>query len=122
MEQVDVALSFVGFFIANRIGKTGLTVTVDVYQLDGTKIVTDGAAVAVGGGLYKYTLAAELNTQEDMLIAVFKTADATVDLQHVSSMWMVGKGGVENLTTAAGAGLEIPPVGEPIADWWWKKT
>lgn len=123
MEQVGVALDFFAFYVANKIGKTGLTdVTVDVYKRDGTKIVTNGAATALGGGLYRYTMAANLNTAEDMYVAIFKTADATVDPQHVPSMWPVGKGGVENLTPAAGAGAAgTPPVGNVVGDWWWKR-
>jgi hypothetical protein len=116
MEQVGVSLDFIAFFVASKVGKTGLTgIQVDVYKLDGTKIVTNGAAVAVGGGLYKYSMAASLNTGEDVYMAVFKTSDATVDMQHVPSMWLVGKGGIEGLGSP-GAG------GTAIGDWWWKKT
>lgn len=121
MEQVGVALDFFGFFVASKTGKAALAdVTVDVYKRDGTKIVAGGASVEVGGGLYRYTMAANLNTAEDMYIAIFKTADTTVDMKHVASMWPVGKGGIENLTPAT-AGGGSTPVGSVVADWFWKK-
>lgn len=118
MEQVGVALDFVAFFVASKVGKTALAdVQVDVYKRDGTKIVTNGAAVEIGGGVYRYTMAANLNTAEDMYIAIFKTTNTTVEMQHVASLWPVGKGGIENLAPVAGS----TPTGAAVADWWWKK-
>lgn len=120
MEQVGAPLDFFAFYVAGKVGKTGLTdVTVDVYKRDGTKIVTAGTGVEVGGGLYRYTMAANLNAAEDIYIAMFKTANTTVEMQHVASMWPVGKGGVENLVPAAAGST---PSGAAVADWWWKKT
>lgn len=97
MEQSGVALDFFAFFRASKVGKTGLTPTVDVRNRAGTLLVTGGASTEVGGGLYRYTLAANLNTGEDMLTAIFKTADATVDEQHVPALWAINKGGMESL-------------------------
>lgn len=108
MEQTGVPLDFLAFFTADKVGKTGLTdMTVDVRKLDGTALVTGGAAVAVGGGFYRYRLPASFNTAKDLIVAVFKTADTTVDQQHQASMWQVGTG-----SSASGVGAY---------DWWWRK-
>ena len=74
---------FYAFFTASKIGKTGLTVTVDVRNSAGTLQVTDGSATEIGGGLYTYT---HISATEDDYTAVFKTADGTVDAQHMPSL------------------------------------
>ena len=74
---------FYAFFTASKTGKTGLTVTVDVRNSAGTLVVTDGSASAIGGGLYGYT---HTSATADDYTAVFKTADSTVDAQHVPSL------------------------------------
>lgn len=96
-EQIGNALTFVAFYTEDGVGKTGLTVTVDVYGPAYTKIVTDGVVTAIGGGLYRYTLASVSVTAEGAYSAVFKTADVTVDQKHVPALWTVGKAGVEHL-------------------------
>lgn len=76
--------NFYGWFTAAKVGKTGLTVTVDVRKLsDNSLAATDQAATEVGGGLYKYVFTSA--TVGDYC-AVFKTADATVDAQQVPSL------------------------------------
>lgn len=97
IEQTGVALVFYAFFVDTKVGKTGLTVTVDVYR-NGSEIVTAGNAVEVGDGIYKYELASGSNTVEGEYIAVFKTATTSVDQQHIPALWVVNKAGVENLT------------------------
>lgn len=84
-----VALPFRAFFVATKAGKTGLTVTVDVYKPDATKVVNGGSATEIGGGLYSYSLSSGSNDQDGDYVAIFKTADATVDQQHLPSLWVV---------------------------------
>jgi hypothetical protein len=96
IEQTANALAFYAFYAAEGVGKTGLTVTVDVYR-GATQIVTGAAATAIGGGLYSYTLAAGSTGTEGEYIAVFKTTDLTVDARHIPALWTVGRGGVEML-------------------------
>lgn len=96
IEQISNALKFLAFYTSAGLGKTGLTVTVDVYRND-TEIVTAGSATEIGDGLYRYTLSSGFVTVEGEYIAVFKTADTTVDGQHVVAVWTVQKAGVENL-------------------------
>ena len=101
LEQTGVALVFYAHFVETKVGKTGLTVTVDVYR-NGTEIVTAGSATEVGDGLYKYELASGSNNAEGEYICVFKTATSTVDQQHIPALWVVNKAGVENLNAALG--------------------
>ena len=99
LEQVSTSVKFLAFFTASKQGKTGLTVTIDIYDPAGTQIVTDGSATAIGGGLYAYTLASN-NSAEGEYAAIFKTSDSTVDAQHIPSLWVLGRAGVENLDAA----------------------
>ena len=97
LEQTANALKFYAHFVETKVGKTGLTVTVDVYR-NGSEIVTAGSATEVGDGLYSYELASGSNNAEGEYICIFKTATSTVDQQHIPALWVVNKAGVENLT------------------------
>jgi hypothetical protein len=99
LEQVSTSVKFLAFFTASKQGKTGLTVTIDIYDPSGTQIVTGDSATAIGGGLYAYTLSTN-NSAEGEYAAIFKTTDSTVDAQHIPSLWVLGRAGVENLDAA----------------------
>lgn len=71
------------FYTVEGVGKTGITVTVDVYRANGTKVVSDGNATAIGGGLFGYT---HSDATESDYFAVFKTSDATVDAKQIPAM------------------------------------
>lgn len=120
-EQVSNAVTFLAFYVASKVGKTGLAdVTVDVYR-NGTEVVTGAAATEVGDGFYKYELGSGSVTVAGEYYAVFKTADATVDQQHIPALWLIGRAGVENLDAAvstrlATAGYTTPPTVGAIAD------
>ena len=104
LEQVSTSVKFVAFYTASKTGKTGLTVTVDLYDPSGTQIVTGGSATAIGGGLYAYTLSTN-NSAEGEYAAIFKTSDTTVDSQHIPSLWVLGRAGVENLDATVSSRL-----------------
>jgi hypothetical protein len=104
LEQVSTSVKFLAFFTASKTGKTGLTVTIDIYDPSGSQIVTGGSATALGGGLYSYTLSTN-NSAEGEYAAIFKTTDATVDAQHIPSLWVLGRAGVENLDAATSSRL-----------------
>jgi len=104
LEQVSTSVKFLAFYTASKQGKTGLTVTVDIYDPSGTQIVTGGSATALGGGLYSYTLSTD-NSSEGEYAAIFKTTDSTVDSQHIPSLWVLGRAGVENLDAATSTRL-----------------
>jgi hypothetical protein len=104
LEQVSTSVKFLAFYTASKQGKTGLTVTVDIYDPSGTQIVTAGSATALGGGLYAYTLSSS-NSSEGEYAAIFKTDDATVDAQHIPSLWVLGRAGVENLDATTSSRL-----------------
>lgn len=73
---------FYGFFVASKVGKTGLTPTVDVWGPGGAE-VTAANATEIGDGLYSYS---HTDAVDGDYTAVFKTADATVDAQHVPAL------------------------------------
>lgn len=104
LEQVSNSVKFLAFYTASKQGKTGLTVTVDIYNPSGTQIVTAGSATALGGGLYSYTLSTN-NSAEGEYAAIFKTTDTTVDAQHIPSLWVLGRAGVENLDASISSRL-----------------
>jgi len=122
LEQVSTSVKFLAFFTANTTGKTGLTVTIDIYNPSGSQIVTAGSATALGGGLYSYTLSTD-NSSEGEYAAIFKTTDSTVDAQHIPSLWVLGRAGVENLDAATSTRLpsssytapSTPPTASAIA-------
>lgn len=114
IEQISTPVKFVAFYTANKTGTTGLTVTVDVYSPAGTQIVTGGSATAIGGGLYSYTLSTN-NSTEGEYAAIFKTTDSTVDSQHIPSLWVLGRAGVENLDAAVSTRLATSGYTAPSA-------
>lgn len=89
MRQTGRDLEFSAFYTESKTGKTGLTVTVDVYNPSGTKVVTGASASAIGGGLYKYTLAGASNTESGIWKALFHTETGTVDQQDIPACWEV---------------------------------
>lgn len=102
IEQISNAIKFIAYYIASKQGKTGLTVTCDVYK-NGSIIVTGASCTEIGGGLYSYTLASGSVDAEGEYLAVFKTADSTVDQQWIPAMWLIQKAGVERLDEAVSA-------------------
>lgn len=99
LEQISTAITFYAYFSESKVGKTGLTVTIDIWEDDGTpsEIITAGSATEMGDGLYYYTLASGSVDAEGAYIAVFKTATTTVDQQHIPAIWLIQKAGIENL-------------------------
>lgn len=102
LSPTNQAIRFYAHYTESKVGKTGLTVTVDVYR-GTTQIVTDGAATEIGGGLYTYQLAAGSTGSAEGYTAVFKTATTSVDQQHIPALWVVGEGQSAGLSAAAGA-------------------
>lgn len=131
IEQVGVGVAFYAHFVASKTGKTGLTVTVDVWRITeagvATEVVTGGAATEIGDGLYRYGLSAVSVSDAGEYVAVFKTADSTVDAQHIPAIWAVGRAGVENLdatvsTRLPTASYTAAPTASSVADAVWDET
>ena len=99
IEQLGQNLSFYSFFVSDKVGKTGIVVSVDIYR-SGTKILSDQSTLECGGGLYKYVLSSTNVNIEGEYIAVFKSVDATVDIRHIPTIWAVNKAGIEYLDAA----------------------
>jgi hypothetical protein len=101
IEQISNTITFYAMYIASKVGKTGLTVTIDVWECTQagvyTEIVTGGSATELGDGVYYYALASGSVDAVGEYIAVFKTADTSVDAQHIPAIWTVGRAGVEDL-------------------------
>lgn len=75
---------FYALFTANKVGKTGITVTIDVYKSADDSLVVNNAAVnEIAGGLYSYVYQ---TASADDYVAIFKTADTTVDQRHVPAL------------------------------------
>ncbi len=130
---VDVV--FYGVFVASKVGKTSLTPTVDVDRItrsDGTiySLVTAGSAAEIRNGLYCYRLAAaDLQTYD--YTCTFKTADATVDAQHVHAMWSsfpaayateLARLDAAITTRLAAASYTTPPTAAAISDQVWDEA
>lgn len=114
IEQLSTAVKFVCFYAKDGLGVTGLTVTLDVRNPSGTEIVTGASATEVGDGFYSYTLSSGSTGSEGEYLAVFKTA-GDVDQKHLPSLWVIGRGGVENLdATVSSRNSTTPPTASSI--------
>jgi hypothetical protein len=100
IQQTGQTVIFYAFFTASKIGKTGLSVTVDIYSPSNTLLVMGGSALAVGGGLYYYSLTGASTGTAGDYKAIFKTADTTVDRQHEPALWVLGPTWTQNLDAA----------------------
>lgn len=113
-EKLTQDITFYAFYVASKVGKTGLTVTVDVWEHTrtgtATEVVSGGSATEIGDGLYKYVLSSGSVDAVGEYIAVFKTADSTVDAQHLPALWIVGRSGVENLDAAVSSRNATAPL------------
>lgn len=87
------------FYTAGGVGKTGLTVTVDVYR-DGVSLLTAQSATETGGGMYRYTLAGGNTGSAGFYTFIFKTSDTTVDRQQWGDAWIVGQSWLSNIDAA----------------------
>jgi hypothetical protein len=82
---------FYASFTASKVGKTGLTVTVDVHRVTrssgaSSEVVTAAAMAEIGDGVYSYRLASADLTLYDY-VAIAKTADTSVDQQNLAALW-----------------------------------
>ena len=95
IDQTGNSLTFDGFFTASGDGATGLTVTVDIWNPAGTRVVTGGSAAEIGDGLYSYTYSGATSSAGNYR-AIFKTS-GTADQQHIPALWTVGKAWVQDI-------------------------
>lgn len=125
IERTGESITFVAFFTAGKVGKTGLTVTLDAHKINkATGSVTKdiipagSACVEVGSGLYMYRIAAGATTSDaGEYLAVFKTADTTVDQQHIPSLWTLGRAiPLDAPETRAAVGLASANLDTQLAD------
>jgi len=119
VEQQNAAVTFLAFFVAAKLGKAALSVAVDVYSPAGAKIVNAAAAVEIGGGLYSYTLSGAATPAVGEYVALFTTADTTVDQRTIPALWSLGRAGVEHLdadvSSVAGAAWDEATADHAVA-------
>jgi hypothetical protein len=123
IEQTGVAITFLAQFLVSGAKGTGLTITCAVRRVsDDTEVQAATAATEIGTtGVYKYVYNAPAT--EDLYLAHFNEAAATADQTDVASLWVVGKGGIENLDAAvSGANTTTPPTVAAIADAVWDEA
>ena len=100
-ENLGNSVIFYAHYTTSGVLTTGLTVTIDVYEVirDGTAtlVVNDGACTEIGAGLYRYLLAAASVDAAAEYIAVFHTATDTVDAQDIPAIWVIARAGTEKL-------------------------
>ena len=101
LECIDRSIIFYAHYTEDGASDTGLTVTVDVWEVarngTATEIVTGGATTEIGDGIYRYLLSAGSVDAEAEYIAVFKTADSDTDQQHIPAMWVINRANVEDI-------------------------
>jgi len=84
-------LIFYGHYTKSSVGETGLTPTINIYQITRVTnatvlLVNGGATFEIGDGMYGYRLdAADLGLYD--YVAVFKSNDLTLDFRDVASLW-----------------------------------
>lgn len=75
------------FFVESKVGKSGLTVTLDYTDESGNATTGLSATAGAIDGEYYYILTPDA---PGMWLYVFKTATATVDQQHLPGALIVG--------------------------------
>jgi len=100
-ENQGNSVIYYAHYTEGGVNKTGLTVTIDVYEVirDGTAtlVVNDGACTEIGAGLYRYLLASGTVDAAAEYVAVFHTATETVDAQDIPAIWVIDRAGTEKL-------------------------
>ncbi|HYG98878.1 MAG TPA: hypothetical protein VD837_07075 [Terriglobales bacterium] len=110
IEQIGNPLTFYAHFTRNKLGATELDVTADVYNPDNEHVATAEDATELADGWYSFTLSAELNDVKGGYRCTFKTADDTVDQQHIPSLWHV----VDRRPLTPEISVPVPPDDESL--------
>jgi hypothetical protein len=100
-ENQGNAVTFFFHYTEGGVSKTGLTVTIDVYEVtrDGTAtlVTNDGSCTEIGAGLYRYILAGASVDAAAEYVGVAHTATDTVDCQDIPAIWVIDRAGLEKL-------------------------
>ena len=100
-ENQGNSVIFYSHYTEGGVAKTGLTVTIDVYEVirDGTAtlVTNDGACTEIGAGLYRYILASGSVDAAAEYVGVFHTVTDTVDCQDIPAIWVIDRAGMEKL-------------------------
>jgi hypothetical protein len=92
IQKLGAPLILTGYFVEGKLGRTGLTVTVDVQERPNggaaNTFLSGQTAIDAGLGFYDYEVASSSVKVNGMYRGVFKTTTNTVDQQHVPSAWL----------------------------------
>jgi hypothetical protein len=120
-ENIGNSVIFYAHYTEAGVSKTGLTVTIDVYEVarDGTaaQVGSDAACTEVGDGIYRYLLAGATVDAAAEYVGVFHTATATVDCQDIPAMWVINRAGLETLDSGVTLAATQTGVTIPTAVW-----
>jgi len=101
LQQTNQPVEFSAFFTKNKVGKTGLSVTCDVYGPPYQGVIqhleSDVAAVALGGGVYGHQYLNASTYIGGAFHCVFKSSDPTVDAPEIRDVCIVGYQWVQNM-------------------------
>jgi len=104
LEQIGNSLLFGAYYTNSGLRATGLTVTVNIWEMTmgavNTKIVNGAAATEVGDGQYIYLLSSGSVDAKAVYGAVFITADSCDQQEIGGACWVVGSVWVENVDAA----------------------
>lgn len=117
IEQVRHAIEFEAFFLAGKVGATGLTITVEIELPDGSLLagdllLSDGSTLSLVAtpsllpGWFVFQLPGELVTLPGRYRALFHTDDGTVAQQDIPSLVWVGLGGIAHLDADVSAAVQ----------------
>lgn len=124
LEIQGQSVIFYAHYTTSGVSTTGLTVTIDVYEVtrDGTatQVVTDGACTAVGDGIYRYILSAGSVDAAAEYVGVFYTATDTVDAQNIPALWVIDRANLEDIDDIlTDTGTTLPAVLDAIKGVGW---
>ena len=119
-ENQGNSVIFYAHYTEGGVSKTGLTVTIDVYEVirDGTaaQVATDAACTEVGDGLYRYILAGASVDAAAEYVGVFHTATDTVDCQDIPAIWVIDRAGLNSIPSILeDTGTTIPAAVAAVA-------
>lgn len=118
LERHGNSVIFYAHFAKDGDAVTGLTVSIDIYEVTRTGVMTQpvssGVCIEIGSGLYRYLLSAASVDAQAEYIAVFHT-DGDVDYADPPALWSISRAGIDNLDDA----VSISPTGGETADAVW---
>jgi hypothetical protein len=84
------SITFFWMFTEGKLGKTGLTVTANIYKgTNATPIVSNGSVTHLAQGVYYYVLSSGSVDTSAVYLGMASTATTSVDLREVPAAWYI---------------------------------